>query len=275
MFPGIYDFRWDAGHIIFLGIFYSVLAVVLTTMVIALKRALRAFRGERLEALAWHADFDDLPSEMRRCRHELTGETASRECPNGFDCRHCQEHPRFVAARTASFDSAAPMPAGFELPSDRLYHRGHTWVRPEVDGTFTIGLDDLGSRLIGATKEMKLPAVGSRLKVNGAGWEAKRHGLKVRILSPLDGEVIATGGPDEGWYLKVKPAPDGIDTQHLLSPDEAKAWMMRELERLQIAIAPDSVGAALADGGTPVGDLSAAIPRERLDDVYGMVFLHP
>ena len=61
MFPGIYDFKWDAGHIVFLGIFYTVLAVVLTTMTVAFGRALRAFRERRVEALRWHADFDDLP----------------------------------------------------------------------------------------------------------------------------------------------------------------------------------------------------------------------
>jgi hypothetical protein len=50
--------------------------------------------------------------------------------------------------------------------------------------------------------------------------------------------------------------------------------MLREIERLQMAIATDAVGAALADGGVPVEDLSEAIPPERRDDVYGAVFLN-
>jgi glycine cleavage system H lipoate-binding protein len=275
VFPGIYDFRWDAGHFIFLGIFYSVLAIVLTTMAIALRRALGQFRSERVDALRWHADFDDLPSSVRRCRHELTGEIATRECPNGFDCRHCEKHPEFLAARTAPLASGEPLVAGFAVPEDRLYHRGHTWVRPELDGTFTIGLDDFASRLAGKPKHLKLPAVGKRLQANGTGWRTRRYGLDVRILAPIDGEVVATGGPDEGWYLKVKPLPEGTDTRHLLTPAEAKAWLLRELERLQITLTPETVGATLADGGTPIDDLSAAIPREKLDEVYAMVFLHP
>ncbi|MHB0968526.1 MAG: hypothetical protein ACYC7A_09130 [Thermoanaerobaculia bacterium] len=44
MFPGIYEFTWDAGHIIFLGAFYTVLLIVLSTITIALFRALRIFR---------------------------------------------------------------------------------------------------------------------------------------------------------------------------------------------------------------------------------------
>ena len=270
MFPGIYDFKWDAGHIVFLGIFYSVLAVVLTTMTIAFGRALRAFRERRVEALRWHADFDDLPASARRCRHELTGELASRECPNGFDCRHCTKHAEFAAS---SLSLGEPQAAGFLVPADRLYHRGHTWVRPEDDGTMTIGLDDLATHLIGTSSDVRLPAVGSHVVANGTGWETRQHGVDLRILAPVDGEVVATNDGTDGWFIKLRPVSD--DLRHLLTPPEAKAWMLREVERLQLAMASDAVGGALADGGAPVDDLSTAIPREKLDDVYGTMFLHP
>ena len=273
MFPGIYDFRWDAGHIIFLGIFYSVLVIVLTTMAIAFQRALRSFRTQRVEAIRWHADFDDLPSSMRRCRHELNGEIAERECPNAFDCRHCSQHPLFVAARKSVPTGGEPRVAGFELPHDRLYHRGHTWVRPEEDGLMSVGLDDFASHLIGPAASLDLPKIGARIRTNGKGWKATRHGVGVRVLSPIDGEIVATGGPSDEWVLKVKP--DSDDTSHLLTPGEAKGWMLREIERLQMSIAPGATGATLADGGVPVDDLSLVIPRDQLDDVYGMVFLHP
>lgn len=276
MFPGIYDFHWDAGHIIFLGIFYTVLAVVLTTMVIALRRGVRDFRSHRAEALRWHADFEDLPASARRCRHELTGETPSRECPNGFDCRRCQEHLRFVAARGGAdlpFDE--PRIGGLSVPADRLYHRGHTWVHQEDDGTLTIGLDDLGARLVGKADAVVLPEPGARVTTNGVGWEVRRNGIPVRILAPVDGEVVALGGPDDRWVLRVRPDEQPPDTRHLLTPAEAAPWLLREFDRLQSAIAPEPVGAALADGGVPLDDLTPAIPKDRIDDVYGMVFLHP
>lgn len=274
MLPGIYDFKWDIGHMIFLGVFYTVLMIVAATMIVALRRAVRSFQAHRAEALRWHADFEDLPASARRCRHELAGEIASRECPNGFDCRRCQEHPKFVMARTTPLALGEPRVAGFELPSDRLYHRGHTWVRQEEDGTLTIGLDDLGAHLIGKPDALEMPEIGTILRTNGSGWAARKNGVALRVLSPIDGEVVAVGGPASGWYLKVRPSGDN-DTSHLLTPAEARPWLLREVERLHAAVASDSVGVALADGGVPIDDLSTAIPRERIDDVYGMVFLNP
>ena len=46
---------------------------------------------------------------------------------------------------------------GAPLPQDRLYHRGHTWVRREEDGTYNIGLDDFIRRLIGNPDLIELP----------------------------------------------------------------------------------------------------------------------
>ena len=37
MLPGNYEFEWDAGHAIFLGIFYLVLGIVLSTLSVALR----------------------------------------------------------------------------------------------------------------------------------------------------------------------------------------------------------------------------------------------
>lgn len=275
MFPGIYGFAWDAGHIIFLGIFYVVLMVVFATIAVAMRRAIRDSRTSRAEALRWHADFEDLPERWRRCRHELAGEIENRTCPNAFDCRHCVEHPLFVSARNGRpLPEGEPRVAGFEVPGDRLYHRGHTWVRPDPEGLLTVGLDDLGAHLLGSPDMIELPKVGSRVVANGTGWLAEKSGSTVRVLSPVDGEVVAVGAGDEGWYLKIRPDPAGSDMRHLLSPAEARPWMLREIERLQMVIATEAVGAALADGGVPVEDLSEAIPPERRDDVYGAVFLN-
>lgn len=277
MFPGIYDFKWDPGHIVFLGIFYSVLMIVLSTLLIAATRGFRDFRRERVQSLQWHSDFEDLPEAARVCRHELAGEVEKRTCPNAFDCRHCEEHPKLQALRA---DQTEPAPetqivAGFELPADRLYHRGHTWVRAESDGTMTVGLDDLAVHLIGTPDGVMMPAVGTHLVANGMGWEVRKLGNLVRVMSPLDGDVIAVGGPAEGWYLKVKPDGEHADTRHLLTLREAKPWMLREVERLQIALSSEKTGATLTDGGVPVDDLSKVIPPHQLDEVCGLMFLQP
>lgn len=277
MFPGIYDFSWNAGHLIFLGIFYSVLAVVLGTVSVATLRAMRGLTPVKAERARWHADFEDLPESRRHCRHELSGTVESRICPNGFDCGHCRDHARFAAceqewlARQEGPDHVA----GFAVPADRLYHRGHTWARPEGDGTWTIGLDDMGARLLANADALLMPKPGERIVANGTALRVKKGLSKVRVLSPLDGEVVEVGSAGSEWLLRVKTGPAGIEPAHLLTPAEARRWMLKEAERLQLGLAGGSVGPALADGGLPVDDLAAAIPPQKFDEVAGMMMLEP
>jgi len=271
MLPFVYDFHWDAGHVIFLGSFFTVLAILAAALGLAFLRARRDLRDGRGDAIRWTEDFHALPSSARACRHELTGEIAHRTCPNGFDCRICDMHPKFPRASTGA--SRKP-----DLPDDRLYHRGHTWVRPGDDGSVTIGLDDLALKLLGAPERLEMPEPGRSLHVGGTGWIAVTNGLDVRVLSPVDGEVQATGGPDQGWYLKVRPVDGSFDLRHLLQGIEARAWMRREIDRLHTTIGaaaagPGALGPTLADGGTLAPDLADRIPEESRGRVVGEMMM--
>ena len=161
MFPGVDGFRWDAGHLVFLGAFFSVLLVVATTLAISTWRAIRDFRGRKAEAIRWHLDFDDLTADDRRCRHELTREVKQRSCDHGFDCPQCTRHPSFLSLHDPGVPAAVvEKVAGLDVPLNRYYHRGHTWVQANDDGTVTIGLDPLAQRLIGRPDIVELPPPG-------------------------------------------------------------------------------------------------------------------
>lgn len=271
MFPNDYAFHWTPLHVIFLGIFFTVLIVVGAQFAIAIWRAARGVSENRYDAIRWQEDFKDLPPELCACRHALTGEAAGRRCPNAFDCRQCQAHPRFIARRPLPVESTEDI-AGMTFPAGRYYHRGHAWAKAEEDGTVSVGLDELGRRLIGEAAA-DLPAPGATLRVNGLAWKFQTPSGDVRILSPVDGEVLATGDSSSEWMLKVKPTSGGLDTRHLLRGAEVKAWITRELERLQMAFAPEPTGATLADGGVLVEDLPRANPAADWDRVYGQIFL--
>jgi len=274
MLPWNYGFHWNAATMVFMGAFYTVLAIVATTIAAAGWRAYRDLRARKAEAIRWHSDFHDLTARDRACRHALTGEFQRRECPNAFDCRECRTHVRLAERSSAA---ASPEPEddilGMSFPSDRLYHRGHTWVRREPDGLVTVGLDDLGRRLLGSPESVELPRPGQRIRVNGAAWSARKRGADVRILSPVDGEVVETGGPDGEFYLKVKP--ESQDLRHLLCPREIRPWLLREMERLQLALTAEGAAPTLADGGAPVADIAASCPEADWDAVCGQMFLHP
>lgn len=256
MFPGVSGFQWDAGHIIFLGAFFSVAILIAATLIAALLRSLRDLAPQRAEAIRWHVDFSELSASDRRCRHELTGEVRRRQCPNELDCRRCQEHPKFVKAHApgpmAEVDLQNSI-CGIPLPLDRLYHRGHTWAKAEPDGTYTIGLDEFGSRLMGSAEAVDLPTPGEPVFVSGTAWNVRCDGERFRILSPIEGEVVACERGEHGWFLKVRPAK-GFRTDHLLKGSEVVAWMGKELERLQMAMG-QGPEPELADGGTLVSEL--------------------
>lgn len=272
MLPWNYGFHLDTGHVVFLGAFYTVLVIVATTLVNAFLRTRRDLQAKKAESIRWHSDFHDLPAQDRVCRHVLTGEFQSRECPHSFDCRECETHAKFVARRPAAPGNDEEI-FGMSFPLDRLYHRGHTWARCENDGTVTVGLDDLGSRLLGRPDAVSLPPAGSRVEVNGTAFRIRKRDADVRVLSPVDGEVIETGSADRGWYLKVRPvACDELAFRHLLRGAEVRPWLMREMERLQLSLSAEGAP-ALADGGVPVADIAANYPKADWDAVCTEMFL--
>lgn len=275
MFPFIYEFHWTPVHIIFLGIFFSVVVVIVSTLSIALLRAYRAFRKNEYETIQWEAEFEDLPAAARICRHQITGETAERTCNHEFDCRSCAVHPTFLKQRTPVLAPAGNEESvfGFTMPLDRYYHRGHTWVKYEGEGVYAVGLDDFGKRMIGTPDAIELPPVGTALTANGTGWTLKKERAVLRILSPIDGVVVETAAIQDGWSLKVRGGEPQQETRHLLRGQEIKPWIMRELERLQVAVSPDGVGVSLADGGELVHDMWKQAPQVDWDGVWGEMFL--
>jgi len=274
VFPWIYEFRWTAGHIIFLGVFFAVAAVVASTVILALRRSKKAIADPRREALQWTSEFEDLPAAVRACRHELAGEVKERTCHHEFDCRSCATHPRFLARMAPTVDAAAEETlCGIAMPLDRYYHRGHTWVKPGGDGTFTIGLDEFGGRMIGQPDAVALPEVGSTVLANGTGWTMRKRESELRVLAPIDGVVVELGGPEKGWYLKVRSEGTEQQLRHLLRGHEIRPWLVRELERLEYALSPDGIGLSLADGGELMPELWKQAPEIDWEGVWGSMLL--
>jgi hypothetical protein len=283
--PLVYDFRWEPTHLVFVGVFLTVMMTLASLLGLAALRTARTLRQGKDEAIRWREDFQDLYAADKACRHALTGETPHRVCQNGLDCRTCANH---AAIRAASGDPPAPESAistsedhadeeifGFSMPADRMYHRGHTWVHPQADGTVTVGLDAFASRLIGEPDTAVLPDPGTRLEVNGTAWRVTKGTAEARILSPVDGHVAERGDSSRGWWLRVQPSADGLNSGHLLERAEVRPWLLHEVERLQMCLADGQEVYSLADGGVPVEDLSAAIPEARRDAVLGAVLLDP
>lgn len=272
MFPGIDGFHWTAGHIIFLALFFAVALTILATLTSAVLRTVRDFRSHHAFDLCWKSDFAELPEKERRCRHELAGRVGSRTCDNAFDCRRCSKYAEFAAlpAREMGHELAVP------YSTDRFYHRGHTWIKPEEDGTLTIGLDELADRLVGQPDSVSMPEIGGELEINQTAWRMKKNGQEICVRAPIEGTVLAVGGPKEDWYLKIRPrfdagSPDAL--RHLLRGPEVHGWLSRELDRLQLQLHSSNFAPTLADGGVLMPGLMDALPKADWDTVLAGTFL--
>ncbi len=274
MFPWVYGFEWHAGYLIFLGVFFTVAVVVVSTVMLALFRTFRDFRQGRAAQLQWASNFHDLPPQHRACRHALTGELEGRVCEQNFDCRECTMHASLLAKQSSAPACCQESEIfGMPVPLDRYYHRGHTWVQAAEDGSLLIGLDELARRVIGKPDSLTLPAPGTTLVANSPALSLSRNGSEVRILSPVDGAVTAVADPGEDWLLRVKPAGN-FSPRHLLSGLEVKAWYLRELERLQLSMGLPEGAPSLADGGVLVEDVASVCPKSQWDTACGDLFLN-
>ena len=229
----------------------------------------------------WEDVFSKLPDEARMCRHHFSQYVRDRLCDNYFHCSDCAINTNVQRLEVSRMrdgwrkKTAEYMVYGISVPSDRLYHRGHTWVKNETDDIFMVGIDDFAARLIGKPDTVDLPDTGSEVTANEPALRMQKQNADIHILSPLTGTVIDTRNPDKGWYLKIKTGSNGESTKHLLQGVEVKRWMMKELERLQHALSDEELGTSFSDGGVLLDDLPVSHPDIDWNRVYKEIFLQP
>lgn len=190
---------------------------------------------------------------------------------------------RASARRAAAVESEAPVRApalsmqpvadpvfvaGYELPAEYHYHRGHTWARVLGPDTVAIGVDDFARRLIGRAKGLKLPKVGSWVRQGGKSFRIDSDRHSAELLSPVEGTVVAIN-PDlrrrpslcsedpygHGWLFKVRSANLGANVRNLLSGRLARKWIEDAREQLELRLMALS-GSVLQDGGEPSADFA-------------------
>ena len=278
MFPWNYGFHFGIASYIFLGAFYTVLVVVATTLLNAFWRAHRDLQqgqgGRHPLALGLSRSAGRRPHLPARPDRRVQEPRMSERLrlPRVRDARQ--------TGRAASAGGCAGTEDeifGMSFPLDRMYHRGHTWARPETDGTVTVGLDDLGARLLGTPDAVDLP--GARIARTG-----QRHGVphppaRSRCPRPLAGGWRS--GRDRRRRSRVLPAREAARRRDRYAPSAAR----RRSEALDDARAGAPATRphhgrrvrtpSLADGGVPVADIAAAYPKTDWDAVCGEMFLEP
>ena len=110
------------------------------------------------------------------------------------------------------------------IPTNLKYSKSHEWVKPEADGTVTVGISHHAQELLGDMVFVELPEVGKVLKQKEECAVAESVKVAADVYAPISGEVIAVNSPlvDEpgkinedaysAWLFKMKPSnPAEID----------------------------------------------------------------
>ncbi len=104
------------------------------------------------------------------------------------------------------------------IPTDLKYTNSHEWVKPESDGTVTIGVTHHAQELLGDMVFVELPQVGRELAQKEECAVAESVKAAADVYAPISGEVTAIN-PDlesepekinqdayNAWLFKLKPS---------------------------------------------------------------------
>ena len=210
-------------------------------------------------------------------RHTRTQEAEAREMPASVSEVEPLGLPAYVVRPV--------WVAGYQLPEELYYHRGHTWARQVGADEVVIGIDDFARQLIGPAERIDLPPIGSRVRQGAAGFSIGVDGRSADLLAPVEGEVIetnpglrrnprlATEDPyGRGWIMKLRAVDLGRNLRNLLSGSIARKWIEDSRERVELQLMALS-GSVLTDGGSPVADFAGRLEKEDWKRLVGEFLL--
>ncbi len=105
------------------------------------------------------------------------------------------------------------------LPADLRYAKSHEWVRPEADGTVTVGITDYAQNSLGDITYVQAPKVGAALAAGAVFGVVESVKAASDLYAPVAGTVVAVnpaldGAPETvnrepygaGWMMRLRPA---------------------------------------------------------------------
>jgi len=142
---------------------------------------------------------------------------------------------------------------GCELPEDLWYDLDYLWVRPEADGTFTLGLTDPAQTMAGRVVAVTFRKTGTR-RAAGRHLATLESGKWVGgVPAPFDGTIERINAAVEGdpglvnvapytdaWLLAMRPDDPAAAYRRLTRGPEAiaalRAWIDKyDLECMRCA----------------------------------------
>ncbi len=123
------------------------------------------------------------------------------------------------------------------VPEELLYWvEEHVWVRPEDDGTITIGMTDAAQHLAGAVVNAMPKKVGRKVKKGRSSGTVESGKWVGPIKSPVNGTVVEANvalksdpsplnndSYGDGWFVRIEPANWDAESGDLVTGAQAVA----------------------------------------------------
>ncbi|MGA7159781.1 MAG: hypothetical protein WBZ48_02185 [Bacteroidota bacterium] len=175
------------------------------------------------------------------------------------------------------------------LPSDRLYSKGHVWIKNDSACTATIGIDHVGSYFLRPVVSVVLPQIPSRIEYNSpCAWLVLREGT-ITVRSAVSGigtesntnllehpYLLLDDPYDSGWILRTSDnEKSGTD---LLNADEFTPMIHKEMALIKDKFYTSfkkmqpAVGSTLYDGGEPVKSIHEILGQKKFFEVMSRLF---
>lgn len=132
------------------------------------------------------------------------------------------------------------------VPGGAFVSAGHAWAQIEADGGVCLGVDDFARKALGRIERLELPAKGARLGRGDVLCVVRRGDQRLRVRSPLAGEVTQVNGDlaaqpalvtqspyDRGWVCVVRPTDLAADLRGLRIGHPVVEWYQEEVTRLR------------------------------------------
>ncbi|MFT5675294.1 MAG: glycine cleavage system H protein [Paraglaciecola sp.] len=117
------------------------------------------------------------------------------------------------------------------IPSELRYASTHEWVRPEGDGTFTIGISEHAQELLGDMVFIELPDIGAEVSAGDDIAVAESVKAASDVYAPISGEIVGVNEDLEdtpelvnsdpfgdGWLFRIK-AEDPEEVEALMDAE--------------------------------------------------------
>lgn len=106
-----------------------------------------------------------------------------------------------------------------QIPTDLRYAKSHEWLRPESDGTVTVGITDYAQNSLGDITYVQVPKVGAAFKAGEPFGVVESVKAASDLYAPVAGTVVAVNAalaqaPEtvnrapfgDGWMIRLQPA---------------------------------------------------------------------